>query len=63
MTISQKIKERDKLKNCIKGVAVLLLSVLLVFGIATVSDSSGMQLEEPTTTGSTLITEVTILQS
>ena len=52
-----KTKERDKLKNCIKGVAVLLLSILLIF-VGAISTYSSVSTEEPTTTGSTLITEV-----
>lgn len=44
------------MKNCIKGVAVLLLTVLLSISATFVADSGTLS-EEPTTTGSTL-TEV-----
>lgn len=44
------------MKNCIKGVAVLLLTVLLSISATFVADSGALS-EEPTTTGSTL-TEV-----
>ena len=46
------------LKIVLKGVAVLLLCVLLTFGTSLISDSKSTSLKEPTTTGSTLITEV-----